>query len=141
MTTKAQWTWTTLALTLAISGIRPAAAPAQEPNVAVEEPGPVEAATPARDAVAADETAGPAQALRPTEANTVLLRAPVTAAPEEDGMPAATVPVAAGGATGLGFMIAGGAALIAGLIIGGTAGDIIAVGGAVLGVYGIIVYF
>lgn len=142
MTTKAQWTWTTLALTLAISGICPAEALAQEANVAVEQPGAVEAvATPARDAVPADEATHAAQALRPTEANTVLLRAPVTAAPEEDGTPAATVPVAAGGGTGLGFMIAGGAALIAGLIIGGTAGNVIAVGGAVLGVYGIIVYF
>jgi hypothetical protein len=42
---------------------------------------------------------------------------------------------------GLPFMIAGGAAFVAGLIIGDTAGNLIAAGGAALGVYGIIVYF
>jgi hypothetical protein len=42
---------------------------------------------------------------------------------------------------GVPFMIAGGAALVAGLIIGGTTGNIVAAGGVALGVYGIIVYF
>jgi len=51
------------------------------------------------------------------------------------------VAVAEGSPTGLGFMIAGGAALVGGLLIGGTAGNVIAAGGVALGVYGIIIYF
>lgn len=42
---------------------------------------------------------------------------------------------------GLGFMIGGAAALVGGLLIGGTAGDVIAIGGVALGVYGVILYF
>ncbi|MEJ2541618.1 MAG: hypothetical protein P8188_16920 [Gemmatimonadota bacterium] len=39
------------------------------------------------------------------------------------------------------FMIAGGAAFVGGLLIGGTAGNLVAAGGVALGVYGIILYF
>jgi len=46
-----------------------------------------------------------------------------------------------GSASGLGLMIGGAAALVGGLLIGGTAGDLIAIGGVGLGVWGIIVYF
>jgi len=46
-----------------------------------------------------------------------------------------------GSATGLGFMIGGAAALVGGLLIGGTAGDVIAIAGVGLGVWGIIIYF
>lgn len=46
-----------------------------------------------------------------------------------------------GSATGLGLMIGGAAALVGGLLIGGTAGDVIAIGGVALGVWGIIIYF
>jgi len=42
---------------------------------------------------------------------------------------------------GLPFMIAGGAAFVAGLIIGGDAGTVVAVAGVGIGVYGIILYF
>jgi hypothetical protein len=38
-------------------------------------------------------------------------------------------------------MIGGAAALIGGLLIGGTAGTVVAVGGVGLGVYGAIIYF
>jgi hypothetical protein len=38
-------------------------------------------------------------------------------------------------------MIGGAAAFVGGLIIGGTGGTIIAVGGVGLGVYGAIIYF
>jgi hypothetical protein len=42
--------------------------------------------------------------------------------------------------SGVGLMIFGGAALITGLIIGGDAGTVIAVGGALVGLYGLYVY-
>jgi len=42
--------------------------------------------------------------------------------------------------SGVGLMIFGGAALITGLIIGGNAGTVIAVGGALVGLYGLYVY-
>ena len=39
------------------------------------------------------------------------------------------------------YMIAGGAALVGGLLIGDTIGDIIAIGGLAAGIYGIVLYF
>jgi hypothetical protein len=42
--------------------------------------------------------------------------------------------------SGVGLMILGGAALITGLIIGDDAGTVIAVGGAIIGLYGLYVY-
>ena len=42
--------------------------------------------------------------------------------------------------SGVGLMIVGGAALITGLIIGNNAGTVIAVGGALVGLYGLYVY-
>lgn len=42
---------------------------------------------------------------------------------------------------GTGLIIAGGALFIAGLIIGGDAGTVLAVGGAALGAYGLYQYF
>ena len=42
--------------------------------------------------------------------------------------------------SGVGLMIVGGAALITGLIIGNSAGTVIAVGGALVGLYGLYVY-
>jgi hypothetical protein len=42
--------------------------------------------------------------------------------------------------SGVGLMILGGAALITGLIIGDNAGTVIAVGGALIGLYGLYVY-
>jgi len=42
--------------------------------------------------------------------------------------------------SGVGLMILGGAALVTGLIIGGDAGTVIAVGGAIIGLYGLYVY-
>ena len=60
-----------------------------------------------------------------------------------DGESTSPFPASAakGSGSGLGFMIAGGAALVGGLLIGGTAGNLIAAGGVGLGVYGIIIYF
>jgi hypothetical protein len=109
----------------------------QEPTVGAAAPAQVQEAAQGSDAVPA------AKALQPTTANTELLKVPGATTPvlEVDETPAATTAVQSGGRTGLGFMIAGGAALVAGLLIGGTTGDVIAVGGAVLGVWGIIIYF
>jgi hypothetical protein len=42
--------------------------------------------------------------------------------------------------SGVGLMILGGAALVTGLIIGDDAGTVIAVGGAIIGLYGLYVY-
>jgi len=42
--------------------------------------------------------------------------------------------------SGVGLMIFGGAALITGLVVGGDAGTVIAVGGALVGLYGLYVY-
>ena len=60
---------------------------------------------------------------------------------DDKDTPASPVAAGKGSGTGLGFMIAGGAALIGGLLIGGTGGNLIAAGGVALGVYGIIIYF
>lgn len=59
----------------------------------------------------------------------------------EENAPASPAAAAKGSGSGLGFMIAGAAALVGGLLIGGTGGNLIAAGGVALGVYGIIVYF
>jgi hypothetical protein len=144
MISKAQCTGTTLALALAVSSIHPASLVAQESDLALDEPGVGETApSPGLD-TANDEDAVPtAEALQPTAANTDLLTVPLTAAPSlgADQPLATATAVQSGGGTGLGFMIAGGAALVGGLLIGGTAGNLIAAGGVALGVYGIIVYF
>jgi hypothetical protein len=44
------------------------------------------------------------------------------------------------GGSGVGLMILGGAALVTGLIIGDDAGTVIAVGGAIIGLYGLYVF-
>jgi hypothetical protein len=96
------------------------------------------------------------EALRPSSAYAALLLAPpaanlptgadagsVLGVLRPDDEDALTIPVvqSKGSGTGLGFMIGGGAALVGGLLIGGTAGNLIAAGGVALGVYGIIIYF
>ena len=92
-------------------------------------------------------------ALRPSPAYAALLVAPPSAnlptadnALEEqqtydEEAPTSPPAPAKGSGTGLGFMIGGAAALVGGLLIGGTGGSIIAAAGVGLGVYGAIVYF
>ena len=45
------------------------------------------------------------------------------------------------GRSGRTYMIAGAAALVGGLLIGGDVGTLLAAGGVVLGVYGILIYY
>ena len=144
MISKGQFTWTAVTLVWAASAFHPSSLIAQESELALDDPVVSEAApSPALEAADQSDPVPAAEALQPTAANTELLTVPLAAPPalgSDQPLAAATVVQSRSG-SGLGFMIAGGAALIAGLIIGGTAGDIIAVGGAVLGVWGIIVYF
>jgi predicted phage tail protein len=67
------------------------------------------------------------------DAASVAVRQPVTT---ETRAPNA-VPRRAGYGQPVALMVVGGAALLAGLIIGGGAGTAIAVGGAVVGLYGL----
>lgn len=141
----------TFALMLALS---PAAAVAQESLSDVEKAGPTPAsqtADPPTDA----EAESVAEALRPFPGDAALLLAPsaaaLTTAPHAESVvgvrpldaeePISPVMQSKGSGTGLGFMIGGAAALVGGLLIGGTGGNIIAAGGVALGVYGAIVYF
>ena len=73
----------------------------------------------------------------------VLLRLDTPASSlEEEAIDEAAVTIqATNRGRGKGFMIAGAAALIGGLIIGGDAGTVVAVGGVALGVYGILLYY
>jgi hypothetical protein len=74
------------------------------------------------------------------EATTTLLApasAEATKAIESNSETAAMMPRGAG----TGLIIAGGALFIAGLIIGGDAGTVLAVGGAAVGAYGLYQYF
>jgi hypothetical protein len=86
---------------------------------------PADVATPART------PAGPTM-----DAASVAVRQPVTT---ETRAPNAA-PRRAGLGQPMALMVVGGAALLAGLIIGGGAGTAIAVGGAVVGLYGLYEY-
>lgn len=79
------------------------------------------------------------QRLMPESAATLLAPAPANLTEKTEAQPANTVTMARGGGTGL--MIAGGALFVAGLIIGGDAGTVVAVTGAALGAYGLYLYF
>lgn len=142
MISKAQCTFVAVALALAVSSIHPTSLVAQEAGLAAE-PDVAEAPSAQREAATDEDQVPAARALQPTAANSDLLTVPLKAAPAlgADQPLSTTAAVQSGSKSGLGFMIAGGAALVAGLLIGGTAGNVIAVGGAVLGVWGIIVYF
>lgn len=78
-------------------------------------------------------TPAPAQTGPTMDAASVAVRQPVTT---ETRAPNA-VPRRAGYGQPVALMVVGGAALLAGLIIGGGAGTAIAVGGAVVGLYGL----
>ena len=94
-------------------------------------------------AVGTAEHETPAASLQPSEESSRLAAAiPLTEADlySESATPSAVLAQEKNKA-GLPFMIAGGAAFVAGLIIGGDAGTVVAVAGVGIGVYGIILYF
>jgi hypothetical protein len=93
-----------------------------------------EVASPATDvAASAPAEAAPATTGPTMDAASVAVRAPVTS---EARAPYAA-PRRAGYGQPVALMVVGGAALLTGLIIGGGAGTAIAVGGAVVGLYGL----
>jgi hypothetical protein len=97
--------------------------------VEVEAGSPVAVDAPAPAAVETPVSTGPsmeASALSPRLSHTTALSANAMRRPSRG--------------SGVGLMIFGGAALITGLIIGDNAGTVIAVGGALVGLYGLYVY-
>ena len=134
-----------LALLLAVT---PLAAAAQESSPDVQESD----TQPATQRVAEDQPVSDSGsviiALRSSSDYAALLAPPAVDLPTAEELsimdeqtPAAAAAPSKGSGTGLGFMIGGAAALVGGLLIGGTGGNIIAAGGVALGVYGAIVYF
>lgn len=139
----------TFALVLALS---PADAAAQESLNATEQDYPT--ASPSATDLATDADVADAETTRSlsyvslespriTQVRSASEASSVTATlqSKDMGPPASSPAAGRGSGTGLGFMIAGAAALVGGLLIGGTGGNLIAAGGVALGVYGIIVYF
>lgn len=139
----------TLAFVLVLS---PAAAVAQESSDAAEREQ-VSASQSVTDLPTDADSRSVLDALRPSSAYAALLVAPPAAnlptaenlmearQPYDDGAPTSPVAPEKGSGTGLGFMIGGAAALVGGLLIGGTGGSLIAAAGVGLGVYGAIIYF
>lgn len=87
------------------------------------------------------ETAAPSSLrdqLMPASAG-LMTTAPATA--EATAEKAVNQPVMQRRGSGMPYMVAGGALLVAGLLIGGDAGTLVAVGGAVIGAYGLYLYF
>jgi hypothetical protein len=80
------------------------------------------------------DVAAPARQAGPTmDAASVAVRQPVSSETRAPNAP----PRRAGYGQPVALMVVGGAALLAGLIIGGGAGTAVAVGGAVIGLYGL----
>ena len=133
-----------MALTFALA-MTPLAAAAQESSLDVQEPDSQPASQLAAEQPVSDSGSVTAVLLASTY-HAALLAPPAVDLPtaeslraDEENPPLA--PASKGSGTGLGFMIGGAAAFVGGLLIGGTAGTIIAAGGVGLGVYGAIIYF
>jgi hypothetical protein len=134
-----------LALTLALA-MTPLAAAAQESSLDVQEPDPQPASELVVDEQSVSDSGSVIEALTSSSYHAALLAPPAVDLPSADDLSAdgentPLAPAGKGSGTGLGFMIGGAAALIGGLLIGGTAGTVVAVGGVGLGVYGAIIYF
>lgn len=134
-----------LALTLALA-MTPLAAAAQESSLDVQEPDPQPASELVVDEQSVSDSGSVIEALTSSSYHAALLAPPAVDLPSADDLRAdgentPLAPAGKGSGTGLGFMIGGAAALIGGLLIGGTAGTVVAVGGVGLGVYGAIIYF
>jgi hypothetical protein len=104
--------------------VLPTALSAQEPNAAPS----------------ADENK-PTLQQRLMPENAAKLLAPAPAVAETENKTETTQPMVAARGAGVGLMIAGGALFLAGLIIGGDAGTVVAVAGAAIGAYGLYQYF
>lgn len=116
-----RWSCSVAILVLAMAVSRPAAAQSPEPNPGVA-PGTAAVASPAASA--------------PT------LAAARLGVSLEDQAPLSVNASAArmGRREGRAFALVGGAAVIAGILIGGDAGTVIAIGGAGLGLYGLYIW-
>lgn len=91
----------------------------------------VESASPAAAAAVAAPSSGPT-----LESASVAVRQPASSTKETT----ATAPAQRGLGKSAALMVVGGAAVLTGLIVGGGAGYAIAVGGAVVGLYGLYQY-
>jgi hypothetical protein len=78
------------------------------------------------------------QRLLPEGTATLLAPASAEATKSADGQPAL---LAQRRGSGTGLIIAGGALFVAGLLVGGDAGTVLAVTGAAIGAYGLYLYF
>jgi hypothetical protein len=138
-----------LALTLALA-MTPLAAAAQESSLDVQDPDPQPASQLVAEEQPVSDSGSVIAVLTVSTYHAALLAPPAVDLPSADDLRAdgentPLAPAGKGSGTGLGFMIGfmigGAAALIGGLLIGGTAGTVVAVGGVGLGVYGAIIYF
>ena len=134
-----------LALTLAFA-MTPLAAAAQEASPGVQEPAPRPASQLVAEEQPVSDSGSVIAVLASSTYHAALLAPPAVDLPtaddvREDAENTPLAPAEKGSGTGLGFMIGGAAAFVGGLLIGGTAGTIIAAGGVGLGVYGAIIYF
>ena len=134
-----------LALTLALA-MTPLAAAAQESSLDVQEPDPQPASQLVAEEQSVSDSGSVIATLTSSTYHAALLAPPAVDLPtaddlRADGESTPLAPAGQGSGTGLGFMIGGAAAFIGGLLIGGTAGTIVAAGGVGLGVYGAIIYF
>jgi len=103
-------------------------------------PGMVQAQSAQQQVPAAETATAPSlrDQLMPTGA-AAALAAPAVAAESDVMQP--NQPVMQRRGSGAGFMIAGAALFIGGLLIGGDAGTAVAVAGAAVGAYGLYIYF
>ena len=134
-----------LALTLALA-MTPLAAAAQESSLDVQEPDSQPASQLVAEEQPVSDSGSVIAVLTSSTYHAALLAPPAVDLPtaedlRADGENPPLAPAGKGSGTGLGFMIGGAAAFIGGLLIGGTAGTIVAAGGVGLGVYGAIIYF
>lgn len=122
-----------LQVVLAAGLVLGAAIPAHAQQALVSRTPPVDVATPAPEAPR--DSAAPARATSGPSMDAASVAVRHTSSPELKVTNAA--PRRAGYGQPVALMVVGGAALLAGLIIGGGAGTAIAVGGAVVGLYGL----
>ncbi|HEV7991455.1 MAG TPA: hypothetical protein VGP25_06490 [Gemmatimonadaceae bacterium] len=124
---------TSLSLRIVLAGLVGVAAPAQAQQSLAPRAPSVDVSAPTRAQQTAPSQTSSAQVGPTMDAASVGVRQPVT---NETRAPNAA-PRRAGYGQPVALMVVGGAALLAGLIIGGGAGTAIAVGGAVVGLYGL----